>query len=386
MESTEGAQQTHLTLANNLFLLTHPDVDDIDKVRLRDDVISTVTQDDMAPLYESLGASGVLEIDQKVLDDMRVKIADELNKLDEKIADAEENLGESEVREAHLAKSLFFIRIGDKEKALEQLKVTEGKTVAVGQRMDLVFYTLQMGFFYMDFDLISKSIDKAKNLFEEGGDWERKNRLKVYEGLYCMSTRNFKKAADLFLDSISTFTTYEIFPYDTFIFYTVLASIISLDRVSLKQKVVDAPEILTVIGKIPFLSEFMNSLYECQYKSFFSAFAGISKHIKLDRYLNPHFRFYMREIRTVVYSQFLESYKSVTIEAMAKAFGVTVDFIDLELSRFIAAGKLHCKIDKVAGVLETNRPDAKNALYQATIKQGDFLLNRIQKLSRVIDL
>jgi len=74
-------------------------------------------------------------------------------------------------------------------------------------------------------------------LFEEGGDWERKNRLKVYEGLYCMSTRNFKKAAKLFLDSISTFTTYELFPYDTFIFYTVLTSIISLDRVSLKQKV-----------------------------------------------------------------------------------------------------------------------------------------------------
>ena len=108
-----------------------------------------------------------------------------------RIADAEENLGESEVREAHLAKSLYFIRVGEKvyplffftffrivlmcssmlvlpdfskfqEKALEQLKVTEGKTVAVGQKMDLVFYTLQIGFFYMDFDLISKSIDKAK--------------------------------------------------------------------------------------------------------------------------------------------------------------------------------------------------------------------------------
>ncbi|KAI7740381.1 hypothetical protein M8C21_012728 [Ambrosia artemisiifolia] len=377
MEGTEGTQQPHLVLANKLFLLTHSDVDDIEKVRLRDEVLSTVVADNMAPLYETLAANSVLELDQNVLDSMRAKIDEELKKLDEKItydtsgriADAEENLGESEVREAHLAKSLFYIRIADKEKALEQLKVTEGKTVAVGQRMDLVFYTLQMGFFYMDFDLISRSIDKAKNLFEEGGDWERKNRLKVYEGLYCMSTRNFKKAADLFLDSISTFTTYEIFPYDTFIFYTVLASIISLDRVSLKQKVVDAPEILT-----------------CQYKSFFSAFAGITEHIKLDRYLHPHFRYYMREIRTVVYSQFLESYKSVTIEAMAKAFGVTVDFIDVELSRFIAAGKLHCKIDKVAGVLETNRPDAKNALYQATIKQGDFLLNRIQKLSRVIDL
>ena len=31
-----------------------------------------------------------------------------------RIADAQENLGESEVREANLAKSLYFIRIGDK--------------------------------------------------------------------------------------------------------------------------------------------------------------------------------------------------------------------------------------------------------------------------------
>uniref|UniRef100_A0A6N2MRJ9 26S proteasome regulatory subunit RPN7 n=1 Tax=Salix viminalis TaxID=40686 RepID=A0A6N2MRJ9_SALVM len=383
MENQEGTQQPHLVLANKLFLLTHHDVQDIEKVHLKEEVLTAIKTDDMVPLYETLMAESLLEKDQSLLDSMRAKNEDELKKLDEKIADAEENLGESEVREAHLAKSLFYIRIGDKDKALEQLKVTEGKTVAVGQRMDLVFYTLQLGFFYMDFDLISKSIDKANNLFEEGGDWERKNRLKVYEGLYCMSTRNFKKAADLFLDSISTFTTYELFPYDTFIFYTVLTSIISLDRVSLKQKVVDAPEILTVIGKIPHLSEFLNSLYDCQYKSFFSAFAGLTEQIKLDRYLHPHFRYYMREVRTVVYSQFLESYKSVTIEAMAKAFGVTLEFIDLELSRFIAAGKLHCKIDKVAGVLETNRPDAKNALYQATIKQGDFLLNRIQKLSRM---
>lgn len=40
-------------------------------------------------------------------------------------------------------------------------------------------------------------------------------------------------------------------------------------------QVVDAPEILTVIGKIPYLSEFLNSLYDCQYKSFFSAFGEL---------------------------------------------------------------------------------------------------------------
>jgi hypothetical protein len=43
--------------------------------------------------------------------------------------------------------------------------------------------------------------------------------------------------------------------------------------------VVDAPEILAVIGKVPHLSEFLNSLYNCQYKSFFVAFCKF-------RYLN----------------------------------------------------------------------------------------------------
>ncbi|KAI3957797.1 hypothetical protein MKW92_002948 [Papaver armeniacum] len=362
----EDQQEKSLVLANKLFHFTHSDVSDIDKVRLREEVLEAIKSDDMAPLYETLAVNNVLDMDPKLLESMRAKNAEELKKIDEKVADAEENFGESEVREAHLTKSLFFIRIGDK------LKVTESKTVSVGQKMDLVFYTLRMGFSYMDFELISNSIEKAKNFFDDGGDWERKNRLKVYEGLFCMSTRNFKKAADLFLDSISTFTTNELLSYDTFIFYTVLTSIISLDRVSLKQKVVDAPEILTLLGKIPHLSEFLNSLYDCHYKSFFIAFAGLTEEIKLDRYLHPHFRYYMR--------------KSELLSTLSFGILQEFEFIDLELSRFIAAGKLHCKIDTVAGVLETNRPDAKNALYEATIIQGDFSLNRIQMLSRVIDI
>ena len=61
----------------------------------------------------------------------------------------------------------------------------------------------------------------------------------------------------------------ELFSYETCIFYTVLTAIPTLDRVSLKEKVVDAPEILTVIDTIPNLSTFLNALYECRYADFF---------------------------------------------------------------------------------------------------------------------
>jgi 26S proteasome regulatory subunit N7 len=77
-------------------------------------------------------------------------------------------------------------------------------------------------------------------------------------------------------------------------------------------------------------------------------------------------------------------FDSVTMDSMSKSFGVSIDFLDGELSRFISAGRLNAKIDKVSGVIETNRPDAKNTQYQEAIKKGDQLLNRIQKLARII--
>jgi 26S proteasome regulatory subunit N7 len=69
------------------------------------------------------------------------------------------------------------------------------------------------------------------------------------------------------------------------------------------------------------------------------------------------------------------------LETMATSFGVGTAFLDLQLSRFIAVGRLTAKIDKFGGAVETNRPDLKNSQYRDTIQKGDLLLNRIQKLA-----
>ncbi len=56
----------------------------------------------------------------------------------------------------------------------------------------------------------------------------------------------------------------------------------------------------------------------------------------------------------------------------------------ISISRRCLKAGLH-RGAQVAGVIETTRPDAKNAQYQSAIKHGDLLLNRLQKLSKVID-
>jgi hypothetical protein len=81
---------------------------------------------------------------------------------------------------------------------------------------------------------------------------------------------------------------------------------------------------------------------------------------------------------------FLRVIRSLTLESLSGAFGVSVDFVDNELSRFIVSGRLHCSIDKVNGIVETNRPALKNAQYETVVKQGDLLLNSVQRLSKVL--
>lgn len=120
---------------------------------------------------------------------------------------------------------------------MTQFRKTYEKTVTLGHRLDLIFHQIRLGFFFLDFDVISRNLDKAKTLIEEGGDWDRRNRLKVYQGLHALMMRDFKTAAKQFLDTVATFTSYELMEYDTFVIYTIFCTMVALTRPELREKV-----------------------------------------------------------------------------------------------------------------------------------------------------
>lgn len=70
------------------------------------------------------------------------------------------------MRQAWLRKSEYLCQIGDKNAAVSAFRQTYEKTVGVGYRIDLIFNLIRLGLFFMDHQLITSNIAKAKDLME----------------------------------------------------------------------------------------------------------------------------------------------------------------------------------------------------------------------------
>jgi 26S proteasome regulatory subunit N7 len=385
-EEEKTPQSSLLKLLDLKFLLTLPDTDisSTERSEAKQKVLAQIEKDRMNEYLKWISEQLHWTLDEQINKKLTEENEEELNSLDAKIEDYKQNAGDSEVREGILARANFFFRIGDYQRANKAYEETLEKTIGSSSKIDVVFALIRMALSFERIEDVAKNVERAKSLVSAGGDWERKNLLQVYEGVYLLMSRNFAGAAKLFIDSIATFTCYELMSYEQFIFFTCCLSLLHLDRVSLKQKILQSPEILSTIDQIPNLRSLVFSFHKCNYEQFFESMNAIVPQITRDPYFSRHLHYYLRELRIRAYSQFLASYRSASLSSMAQAFGVSVAFIDSELYRFISAGRIHAKIDQISGVVETARPDQRNVQYNAIIKEGDALLNKVQRLTKLV--
>ncbi|KAI9782875.1 MAG: hypothetical protein M1816_001656 [Peltula sp. TS41687] len=396
----------------------------------------------------SVGEGGELPWDEKLYEQLLAENVKELKEIDREEEEAAEKAGETEVLAAKVKRAEVWTRDGDKDEALFTQTRVYAMTGVLGTRIDVALAGIRIGLFFGDKQLAKEHVELAQTLVDKGGDWDRRNRLKAYHGLHLLTTRSYSLAAPLLLDSLSTFTSYDLCSYSSLVIYAVLAGAVSLKRVDFKAKVVDAPEIKAILGdaedKLSALSgaisagpgaqdavmedtppatatpapaamavnlttlgqsssrghpevetpvdfgplaQLVNSLYSRDYRSFFQALAAVEqKFLNHDRYLYEHRGWYVREMRLRGYQQMLQSYRVVALSSMADDFGVSVDFLDRDLAKFIAADRIPCTIDRYNGVIETNRPDDKNKQYNDVVKQGDALITKLQKYGQAVRL
>jgi 26S proteasome regulatory subunit N7 len=231
-----------------------------------------------------------------------------IKEIDEKIEKAQKTVEEIiDVTTMVFDKAKLYKDNMKKAEAIVEFKNVIEKTQSFNLKMDSVFEILHIGVQYKDLPLIKENLDLCKKLVSTGGDWEKKNRLKVYDGVYQLLIKNFKESGKLFLEALMTFTNYELFDYKTYVFYTAITNIITVDRVVLKTRVIDNSDIVACIREIPNLQSFLESFYNGDYKTFFLEFHEIIQRTKSDFLLSKHNNYFMTEMRIKVYTQFLRN-------------------------------------------------------------------------------
>lgn len=231
------------------------------------------------------------------------------------------------VAKAHLA-----CRTGDFPAAVTAYDaVFNREKVGTNKKIDATMSKCRVALFLMDLPECKRLLAEAQKLNDVGGDWDRRNRLKVYEAMYLLAVRDIKKATELLASCIATFTCVEICEYNDFMFYALLTAVLHIPRVELKKKIITNPQVITVIKEVKHMAAFVSSFYECEYAKFFQTLLDVGDTMASDRYIGPHATYLLREFRVLAYSQFLEAYRSVTVATMAGTFGMPLDLLDAEV-------------------------------------------------------
>lgn len=370
------------------FQLTR-DIDEKTQKENVESLLSSIKQHDLAPYYKYLTETyDFIKFDEKLYSEIHSKNQTAIDAIKSKLKEAEED-EETELDPLALTNELaeYYTKIIDRENAIETYTKALTFTQSTGAKIDIYLTLVRIEFFFNDLAQVSKYLEAVTSLIDKGGDWERRNRFKTYNGIYLMATRNFTKASSLLIDSLATFTSTELCSYSQVVAYTNISGLLSLDRVNLKSKIIDSPEIKGSNEDQLNLTELTDSLYSCNYKVFLDILLKVhDEFIISNKYLHKHANYFLRELRCKAYGQLLESYKSLSLKSMSINFNVSEDFLDADLCRFISNKKLNCTIDKVNGIIETNRPDNKNNQYRSLIKQGDTLLTKLQKYGAAVKL
>ncbi|XP_030760687.1 26S proteasome non-ATPase regulatory subunit 6-like [Sitophilus oryzae] len=371
-------------IARLKFLLTLPEyANDEEK---KNKLVEWIKNDEMAPYYERVYEELKWKRDKNMLKEMQEANKKALESLESEIEYAQNNLGTIDIKVAYVNKAAYLSKIGNKDDTIKTLAQAYDHTVALGCKLDNVFHCIKIGLFFNDLDLIKRNLSRSEQLIEEGADWHYRNCFKIYTGLYSLATRDFTTACDVFTSVISTFVCTELISLSTFIKYTVYSAMLILKRNDLQSKIMKNSDILQALHRDNTLKQYLFSFYNSEFKDFFKALAEVEIDMRQDALLHAHYHFYVKEMKIKAYDQLLSTYISLNLSYMADRFGVTEEYLEEDMTKLIAAKRLNYKIDRVSGNIVNMRSDKRQEMLENVIKNGDVLLNRIHKLSRVVNI
>lgn len=348
-------------------------------------MMEIIKEFNMAKYYEYAMKLLKKQPDAALLKTMKENSEKKIKDIDEKVDKEKDYMGEADLLLSKLDKLREYLISCDIDSFLELSNNIGKNQVTIRQKIEVIIEKLWILLMYNRYDEYSKLLDENRVLISDNGDWDQRNRLKIYEALFYLIDSKPMKAAPLLIDCLPVFTSYDVLDYDKYVFYTIICGLLSLERREFYKDIVTCPDVLCSTSQHELSNKLMRSFYDCKYDEFMRLLLDLYTEFKIDPILSTHTNYIIKELRIKAYNQYLLSYQSCTLKSMADAFGISVPFLDKELARFIASNRIVAKIDMVDKIVKSCRPDNKNMEYVQLLQQSDAVLARIQAFTRVFN-
>jgi len=362
--------------------LLSPYIDEKTKEDIKTKLLNVIDERKMIYTYKAYCIEHCITMNEKKVEEWSEYEKYELQMIEKAETYSKENLGDTEVRDQLMRRANFLAEIGAFDKAIEAYNIAMDKSVGISPKLHISLTKIRLGLANRDLDFVKSEIKKAKNLLEKGGDWERRNKLKIYEGMLLVMSGKLEDASHFLVNGLSTFSATELLDFDKFVFYTVCLAIIAESRENYRSLVIESPEVHKLSTEDESFKNFATSFYEGRFRDGFVSLLSHAEKLKADFYFGQHVRRYLTKLRIRSYKSFLQPFRNVKISTMADRFGVPEKFLEAEVSKFISSGHIPCRIDRLDGVIYSCADQI--SLAERIIEEGDVLQTKIQKLSRIV--
>ncbi|KAJ9474925.1 PCI domain-containing protein [Pseudozyma hubeiensis] len=218
-------------------------------------------------------------------------------------------------------------------------------------------------------------------------------KLRAANAVAELGRRSYEGAAKILLtiDPAHSSSFSDIITPSDISIYVALCSLATMDRASLKTKVMDDPNFRGYLEYEPHVRELLEAFGSAQFKKVGEILDQHQARYLLDPYLAPHVDALRTRLTRRALRQFFTPFDRVSIARMAAAFGWTLEQMTEELVACIERGEFQnlpgkaaeegdARIDAITQTLEYKVKDPRRAVFDAAVELGDRRCRETKRL------
>lgn len=275
--------------------------------------------------------------------------------------------------QAYIDAGKFYCQIGSYQTAISRF--IEAKSYAGDSKLLLsinlriINASIQSG----NLSHVKSEANHALSSEEIYSDPKKRSKALVASGLFYMRSGRYGNAASNLLNahySLCNAWQEGVSGYDIAL-YGGLCSLASMNRKQLKSEVLDNSNFKRYLALKPNIEKLVRGFYESEYGSVMSGLESLKRELIMDPYLSHNVEQLLTAIRGKALVQYFSPYSAMDMKRMAKAFNVSLEQMEKDLSVSIASGHIKAKIDSHSKIIYATNINKRRELFQHVIQLGD---------------